>query len=168
MEWSLPSEKAEKARRAIFKVYNSETVSLHTLQSLVGRLNDIALMCPFLSAFRRNISALLANTVDDSVITVPSSAKDDLLVWWAAIDDCESGLPIPSEPSCPNIFIRNLLFTLPPHTQKMRTLTTPQALDVLDLTRTASSSFHAATYGINTASKQNVLATQADRSTSWV
>jgi hypothetical protein len=104
MEWSLPTEKAEKARRAIFEVYNSETISLHTLQSLVGRLNDIALMCPFLSAFRRNISALLANAADDSVITVPTSAKDDLLVWWAAIDDCENGLPIPSEPSSPNIY----------------------------------------------------------------
>ncbi len=85
-------------------MYNSETISLHTLQSQVGRLNDIAFMCPFLSAFRRNISALLANTVDDSVITVPSSAKDDLLIWWAAIGDCESGLPIPSEPSSPNIY----------------------------------------------------------------
>jgi hypothetical protein len=104
MEWSLPSEKAEKARRAIFEVYNSETISLHTLQSLVGRLNDIALMCPFLSAFRRNISALLANATEVSEITVPNSAKDDLLVWWAAIDDCENGLPIPSEPSSPNIY----------------------------------------------------------------
>ncbi len=33
------------------------------------------------------------------MIIVPSSAKDDLLIWWAAIEDCESGLPIPSEPS---------------------------------------------------------------------
>ncbi len=85
-------------------MYNSETISLHTLQSLVGRLNNIAQMCPFLAAFRRNISALLANTEDDSVITIPSSAKDDLLIWWAAIEDCESGLPIPSEPSSPNIY----------------------------------------------------------------
>ncbi len=61
-------------------------------------------MCPFLSAFRRNISALLANATDASEIKVPNSAKDDLLVWWAAIDDCENGLPIPSEPSSPNIY----------------------------------------------------------------
>jgi hypothetical protein len=40
------------------------------------------------------------------VIIVPSSAKDDLLIWWAAIEDCESSLPIPSEPSSPNIYLK--------------------------------------------------------------
>jgi hypothetical protein len=131
-------------------------ISLHTLQSLVGRLNDIALMCPFLSAFRRNISALLANTEEDSMITIPSSAEDDL------------ACPSPVNRQALIFITRSLLSTLPLHRAKMRTLTMPQALVALDLTKTATSSFHAATYGINSESKQSVQETQADRSTSWV
>ena len=106
MEWSLPSEKAEKAKKAIFEIFHAETASLHSVQSLVGRLNDIALMCPFLTAFRRNISELLAKVDERSSeeITITKKAKDDLLVWWAAIEDCEKGLPIPSAPSAPSLY----------------------------------------------------------------
>ncbi len=106
MEWSLPSEKAEKAKKAIFEIFHAETASLHSVQSLVGRLNDIALMCPFLTAFRRNISELLAKVDERSSdeITITNKAKDDLLVWWAAIEDCEKGLPIPSAPSAPSLY----------------------------------------------------------------
>jgi hypothetical protein len=58
MEWKLPSEKARKARNAIFEMFHAEKAPLQALQSLVGRLNDVALMCPFLTAFRGNISVL--------------------------------------------------------------------------------------------------------------
>jgi hypothetical protein len=65
-------------------------------------------MCPFLTAFRRNISALLSNAEErgDVEIVISELAKDDLLVWWAAIDDCEKGLPIPCAPSGPNIYFK--------------------------------------------------------------
>ncbi len=63
-------------------------------------------MCPFLTAFRRNISELLAKaeecTSDD--ITITKKAKEDLLVWWAAIKDCEKGLPIPGAPSALSLY----------------------------------------------------------------
>jgi hypothetical protein len=44
-------KRQRKPDEEFFEVYNSETISLHTPQSLVGRLNDIALMCPFLATF---------------------------------------------------------------------------------------------------------------------
>jgi hypothetical protein len=100
MKWSLPYEKAEKARRAIFETFHAETASLHSLQSLVGRLNDVALMCPFLTAFRKNISELLAKgeeSPSDNII-ITEKAKDDLLIWWAAIEDSEKRL---AYPKCP-------------------------------------------------------------------
>jgi len=106
MEWRLPSEMAVKARSAIYEIYNSEKASLQAVQSLVGRLNDIALMCPFLTAYRRNISAMLSNAEDHNLeeIVITDLAKDDLLMWWAAIEDCETGLPIPAAPSSPNLY----------------------------------------------------------------
>jgi hypothetical protein len=105
MEWKLPSEKAEKARSAIFDIFHAEKATLHAVQSLVGRLNDIALMCPFLTAFRRNISVLLSNAEERGLekIVISELAKDDLL---AAIEDCEKGLPIPCAPSGPNIYFK--------------------------------------------------------------
>jgi hypothetical protein len=65
-------------------------------------------MCPFLTSFRRNISSLLSNAEERSLeeIVITELAKDDLLVWWAAIDDCEKGLPIPCAPSGPNIYFK--------------------------------------------------------------
>ncbi len=108
MEWKLPSEKAEKARNAIFEIFQVEKAPLKALQSLVGRLNDVALMCPFLTALRRNISVLLTNAEERPLeeIVITELAKDDLLIWWAAIEDCENGLPIPSAPSGPNLYYK--------------------------------------------------------------
>jgi hypothetical protein len=81
---------------------------LHDIQSIVGRLNDIALMCPFLTAYRRNISMLLSNAEESHLeeIVITDLAKDDLLIWWAAFDDCENGLPIPAAPSGPNLYYK--------------------------------------------------------------
>jgi hypothetical protein len=108
MEWRLPCEKADKAKRAIYDIFQAEKASLHDVQSLVGRLNDIGLMCPFLTSFRRNISSLLSNAEERGLeeIVITELAKDDLLVWWAAIEDCEKGLPIPCAPSGPNIYFK--------------------------------------------------------------
>jgi hypothetical protein len=122
MKWSLPSEKAEKARRAIFEIFHAESASLHSLQSLVGRLNDIALMCPFLTAFRRNISELLAMGEESpsADIKITEKAKDDLLIWWAAIEDSEKGLPIPSAPSAPSLYHKKFAIhtaTSPSHSE---------------------------------------------------
>jgi hypothetical protein len=108
IKWKLPSEKGEKARSAIFDIFHAEKATLHAVQSLEGRLNDIALMCPFLTAFRRNISVLLSNAEERGMeeIVISELAKDDLLIWWAAIEDCEKGLPIPCAPSGPNIYFK--------------------------------------------------------------
>lgn len=105
MEWTLPTEKAEKALRGICEVYYADVASLLTLQCLVGRLNDISLMCPFLSTFRRNLTVMLSSAEESSKkeSSVTEQVKNDLLVWWAAIKDCENGLPIPSEPAGPTI-----------------------------------------------------------------
>jgi hypothetical protein len=82
------------------------------------------------------------------VIIVPSSAKDDLLIWWAAIEDCESSLPIPSEPSSPNIYLKKCAI----HTA------TAQSGEGNSYNATGLGCFgsnDAATYLKNSASKQN-------------
>jgi hypothetical protein len=108
MEWRLPSEKAKKARSAIYDIFHAERAPLQAIQSLVGRLNDIALMCPFLTAYRRNVSVLLSNAEERHLeeIVITDLAKDDLLTWWAATGDCETGLPIPTAPSSPNLYFK--------------------------------------------------------------
>jgi hypothetical protein len=108
MEWRLPTKKAVKARSAIYDIYHAEKAPLQAIQSLVGRLNDIALMCPFLTAYRRNNSVLLSNAEERHLeeIVISDLAEDDLLTWWVAIGDCESGLPIPTAPSGLNLYYK--------------------------------------------------------------
>jgi hypothetical protein len=100
LKWRLPVEKSNKALTAIHDIYKSETVNLLTMQKLLGRLNDIALMCPFLSAFRRPINELCteAGRSASGTARVSDLVKNDLELWSAVIGDCAEGLPIPSLP----------------------------------------------------------------------
>jgi folylpolyglutamate synthase/dihydropteroate synthase len=56
LSWKLPAEKALTTRELINEVVSKKNVSLNELQSLLGRLNFVCMMCPFLKAFRFNMN----------------------------------------------------------------------------------------------------------------
>ena len=103
LTWKLPVGKKEKTLRSIHVVLYSESVTLLDMQMLMGNLNNVSLMCPFLNGFRRNLNNCLSAGAINEFITVSSNAKRDLLVWAGFLLDptCENN--IPSCPSNPTI-----------------------------------------------------------------
>ena len=96
--WNLPYEKRERAISAICDALDSET-SLLQMQKLMGRLNDISLMCPFLQGFKKPLLNDLKRThSSDKPIILSEQSKKDLLVWAGMLLDKNEWIPIPSEP----------------------------------------------------------------------
>ncbi len=61
-------EKALTTRELINEVVSKKNVSLDELQSLLGRLNFVCMMCPFLKAFRFNMNKELARRIVDPTL----------------------------------------------------------------------------------------------------
>jgi len=60
MKWKLPDEKKEKTLRNIEHALSDRGMSLKDMQVLMGRLNDVALMCPFLKTFKAELNGEMA------------------------------------------------------------------------------------------------------------
>ena len=99
--WSLPEDKKDKALNAIVMCYDSVTVKLVEIQKLVGRLNDVALMCPFLNGFKRPLLDDLCKISETGIGQLSQQTKKDLLIWGGFLTKENSWLPIPPEPSAP-------------------------------------------------------------------
>jgi len=105
LSWSLPLDKKIKTLTAIKFCLDSEKLELLDMQKLLGRLNDVALMCPFLNVFKRPLLDDLCKVQDGSVknIILSSQSRKDLMIWAGMLLDVNSWLPIPSEPCGPPI-----------------------------------------------------------------
>ena len=95
--WTLPDEKREKAMNMIVQCYYSENVKLIDIQKLVGRLNDVALMCPFLNGFKRPILDDLCKLSATESGKLSQQSRKDLLIWAGMLKE-KIWLPIPPEP----------------------------------------------------------------------
>ena len=109
--WSLPEEKRLRTLKAIKTALESESVDLLSMQKLVGRLNDVSMMCPFLSGFKRPILDDLCNLHEKSPVKqkISSDSKRDLLVWAGALIKPNMWLPIPREPCAPPISFKSFI-----------------------------------------------------------
>jgi hypothetical protein len=56
-------------------------VTLWQIQSLMGRINFISSMCPFLNTFKHNLNATLAQAIKSKPTTINTNARKDLSVW---------------------------------------------------------------------------------------
>ncbi len=89
-------------------------IGLNDLQKLIGSLNDVGQMCPFLRGFRQPLHSFLLSFKDDKEVMLPAppEVKKDLRIWAAAMDTAAAGLPIPSRPSPtyhPPLFLYQML-----------------------------------------------------------
>lgn len=111
LAWKLPDDKVEKYLNCISSCLNKESVDLKEMQCLMGCLNHVAQMCPFLNCFKFNLNQTLTSLyVKDSLsMSLTNDAKKELSVWAACIADSSNWLPIchPAEspPLCTKLFV---------------------------------------------------------------
>jgi hypothetical protein len=87
------------------KFFNKGKVSLLQMQKLMGRINDVGLLCPFLKAFKGPLNEMLGELQRNPGLEMyPSEqCKKDLLVWVAFVQEIEKWKPIPHRPMAPPI-----------------------------------------------------------------
>ncbi len=105
MEWSLQKEKADELTRKILWAAKADSMSLKQTQQLLGSLNDLSQMCPFVKPFRALANSFLAsfNTDEDRLLSMCSQARKDLMVCARITQTARVGIPIPSQPTQPTL-----------------------------------------------------------------
>jgi hypothetical protein len=101
MCWSLPTEKREKTLVAIKEVIRSQEFHTLQLQSLLGRLNFISTMCPFLTSYKYNLNVSLSNLLKGFKAYNNEKIKQDLKVWKNFLVHPETWIPICPEKTDP-------------------------------------------------------------------
>jgi hypothetical protein len=88
LTWSIPRDKKAKILDRIRGPLNGLPINLNDLQKLIGTLNDVGQMCPFLRGFKQPLHLLLMEFHDNKEIElpIPTAVKDDLRIWAAAMD----------------------------------------------------------------------------------
>ncbi len=100
LTWSLPEDKRSATVKKISAVLQSKHVLVRELQSLIGSLNNLCKMCPFLKIFYFNLNKEMAVRIKypDYSRELTYLAKNDLLVNTGVLLQVE-WLPIVSKPT---------------------------------------------------------------------
>ena len=103
--WSISKEKSARVLRRIQGPLSGGLLTLLDTQKLLGTLNDIGQMCPFLSGFRHALQQFLIDFGEDDISQrpLPLQARKDLRVWAAGAAAASRGLPIPHRPTPPSL-----------------------------------------------------------------
>ena len=103
--WCLPEDKREKSLEAIREALAAPP-TVKSFQKLVGRLNDISIMCPFLKGFKMPLNMCLSATMakEEPKVMLSEPARKDLGVWARFLMDKEKWIPICHRYSSPPIF----------------------------------------------------------------
>jgi hypothetical protein len=107
--WGMPTDKILSTIESIVDAYEADTVSLLTMQCLLGKLNNFAQMCPFMNCFKHPLNRDLAVCIQKGATRLSPQSRTDLCVWFSFLRDLEKeGLPIcpPSHepPLCTKVF----------------------------------------------------------------
>ena len=111
LTWELPEMKRFKTLKAIKKARENDVVSLKEMQKLMGRLNHVSQMCPFLNGFRHCLNSDLAKatTQHPKPIILSVFSKKDLQVWSNFLTDPTKRIPLAhrreSPPLCTKLFV---------------------------------------------------------------
>jgi hypothetical protein len=94
MSWKIDAVKQAKAQRCILDTLNAEILDLKKFQKLMGRLNDIGQMSPFMKGFKSNLNETLSNLHNYSNVKLSYKARNDLYIWSSFVNDCNMWQPI--------------------------------------------------------------------------
>jgi hypothetical protein len=86
---------------AIEEAIKSQEFNTLQLQSLLGRLNFVSTMCPFLSTFKYNLNISLANTLRGFKAYNNEKIRHDLKVWKNFLAHPEIWIPVCPEKTDP-------------------------------------------------------------------
>jgi hypothetical protein len=110
LTWRMSEKKIQKTLQCIKETAGSDHCTLKQWQKLMGRINDICQMCPFLKIFKHPINECISGidsaAPDDTKVNISEQAQKDLLVWAGYLLSEFKWLPI-----CP-------LYTAPPRVCK--------------------------------------------------
>ena len=101
LSWTLPEEKRAKALKSIQETLSVEFLSLTSFQSLMGRLNDVSQMCPFLRGFKSPLNKLLGKLESGKNVRLSHEAGKDLQIWKNFLMDPDVSVPICPKYSAP-------------------------------------------------------------------
>jgi hypothetical protein len=103
LKWTYPIEKRDKLLRAIKKFINGSEVSLLEMQQLMGRINDVGIMIPFLKCYKGPLNEMLGwLQVNPDKKCLPSNqCIKDVLVWAGFLLDNLTRNPIAHRPMGP-------------------------------------------------------------------
>ncbi len=108
LTWKLPSDKVDSTLKSITEATARQTVPLKEMQSLMGRLNHVSQMCPFLNSFKHPLNIMLAESLNNGSARWSDEAIRDLKVWAGFLSDVKNRLPIPhplqEPPLCTKVF----------------------------------------------------------------
>ena len=106
MKWFLSKEKADKIKRRVIEALNTSHMSLEQVQKLMGSINDLSQLCPFLKPFQATGNRFLAKFQgnENIILMDPAHVKNDWLICARVAESAKNGLPIAARPGLPSIF----------------------------------------------------------------
>jgi hypothetical protein len=111
LSWLYPEDKLVPVVHNTLAILEAGSCTLHQLQVIMGSVNDVAQMCPFLKGFRKPINDFLAllEMHEGQTIPIPAQVRADLLTCLRIMSTAGQGLPIAARPSAPPL--NSILFT---------------------------------------------------------
>ena len=99
LTWRVSDSKIRKTLECVERGILSETCTLKEWQQLLGRINDISQMCPFMKIFRMSLNQVIGKINSDApsstIVLVSTQAREDLKVWKNWLTSDLKWLPIP-------------------------------------------------------------------------
>jgi hypothetical protein len=106
LEWFVSEQKAGKLIRKVNQAMSMDYVDLGFMQSMMGLINDLSMMCPFLKFYRFSGNKLLGEFKSNKeiLLRVPERLKSDLAVCARIASSAVNGMPIVPRPAMAPLF----------------------------------------------------------------
>jgi hypothetical protein len=104
MEWSLHKDKADELIRRLLWAVDADCMSLKQTQQLLGSMNDLAQMCPFIKPYKALMNGFLKTfrSNEQILLKICDQTRKDLLVCANVAETARKGIPIPVHPLNPS------------------------------------------------------------------
>jgi hypothetical protein len=96
LSWSYPEDKAIPLIREVLIMLEIGEANLKTMQSVMGSINDVASLCPFLKEWRLPSLSIQSSFQEreDIVLPGPAQVRADMMVCCRVIMAAKGGLPL--------------------------------------------------------------------------
>ena len=103
LSWAYPEDKLVPLVRTILAMLEAGTADLKTMQSIMGCLNDVAQLCPFMKGWRLPSLSYQSSFQDrnDIELPVPDQVRKDMIICSKIVLAAGGGLPLAARPAGP-------------------------------------------------------------------